>query len=78
MRVFRIAIPLAMVLLGAGLIVAGGEQADGAGVTIIGSGVLVWLAGALLRFSLRDNQERDAEQAARDYYRVHGRWPDED
>ena len=78
MTLFRIAIPLAIVLLGAGLTVAGGEQSHGAGVPIIGSGVLVWLAGALLRFSLRDNEERDAEQAARDYYRVHGRWPDEE
>ncbi|HEX8102978.1 MAG TPA: hypothetical protein VF533_10215 [Solirubrobacteraceae bacterium] len=78
MTAFRIGLPLAMVALGVALIVAGGSQADAAGVTIVGSAALVWLAGALLRSSVRDEAEREAEEAARQYYREHGRWPDEE
>lgn len=73
----RIGLPLAMVLIGVGLIVWGGEQADAAGITIIGSAALVSLANALLRFSMRESGDRDREEDARDYYREHGRWPDE-
>jgi drug/metabolite transporter (DMT)-like permease len=77
MSAFRIGLPLLMVLAGVALIVLRGENGDGAGVLIAGSGVLVALAGGMLRFSMRESEERDAEQAAREHYRQHGRWPDE-
>jgi hypothetical protein len=66
-----------MVVLGVVLVVAGGENASGAGIVVIGSAVLVLLAGALLRFSLGETKDRDAEQAAREHYLEHGHWPGE-
>lgn len=78
MTAFRIGLPAAMALLGLGLIVFGGDDAAGAGVVIAGSAALVALAGALLRFSMRESDDRDREQAARDHYAEHGRWPGED
>jgi hypothetical protein len=50
---------------------------DAAGITLIGVGALVWFANAMLRLSESSNRDRDAEEAARDYFSRHGRWPDE-
>ena len=66
-----------MVLVGLALIVFGGDSGSGAGVITIGSAALVALAGALARFSSGEMADRDREQAARDFYAEHGRWPDD-
>jgi len=44
----------------------------------VGSGLSVLLLNWLFRLGARGDEERDAEQAARDYLGVHGHWPDED
>jgi hypothetical protein len=73
----RIGLPVAMAFLGILLIVTGGDAADGAGVVIIGSAVLVFLLNALLRSSLKEEGDRAREQDARDFYARHGRWPED-
>ncbi len=78
MTIVRLGLPLLLVVVGVTLIVVGGEQADGAGVTIAGCAVIVWLLNLLFRFSERERGDRDREEAARDFYRQHGRWPDEE
>jgi hypothetical protein len=75
--VVRYGVPGGMVVLGVVLILTGGENATGAGIVLIGSAVLVVLAAALLRFSLGETKDRDSEQAAREHYLEHGRWPGE-
>jgi len=77
LTVVRIGIPAVMVLLGLGLIVFGGDSAVAAGVVIAGCAALVWLASALVRFSIGEQVDRDREQSARDFYAEHGRWPDD-
>ena len=44
----------------------------------VGSGLALLLLNGLFRFGARGDEERDAEQAARDYLTEHGHWPDED
>ena len=66
-----------MALAGLALILFGGDSASGAGIIFVGSAVLVALAGALVRFSTGETADRDREQAARDFYAEHGRWPDD-
>jgi len=73
----RFGVPLAMILAGVALLVTGGESADGAGVVIVGSGVVVFVLSALLRSSLAEEDDRAREQGARDFYSEHGHWPDE-
>lgn len=73
----RFGVPGAMVVLGVVLVIWGGENASGAGIVVIGSAALVVFAGALLRFSLGETEERDSEQAAREHYLAHGHWPGE-
>jgi hypothetical protein len=42
-----------------------------------GAGLSVLLLNALFRLGARGDRERDAEEAAREYFAQHGRWPDE-
>jgi hypothetical protein len=45
-------------------------------LTVIGSfAVVVWLISIIARGS--GEPDRRAEEAARDFYDLHGRWPDE-
>lgn len=77
MRLLRIGLPGLMVVAGIALIATGDDDAVGAGVTIAGSAVLVFLANALFRYSAGESRDRDREQAAREHYAEHGRWPED-
>jgi hypothetical protein len=46
-------------------------------VMATGAALSVLFLNWLFREGVRGDRERDAEQAARDYYAEHGRWPDE-
>ena len=43
----------------------------------VGSGLSILLLNALFRYGAKGDQERDDEQAAREYLGQHGRWPDD-
>ncbi len=43
----------------------------------VGSGLALLLLNALFRLGAKGDHERDAEEAAREYFGRHGRWPDE-
>lgn len=43
-----------------------------------GAALSVLFLNWLFRAGVRGDRERDSEEAARDYYAEHGRWPDED
>ena len=43
-----------------------------------GAALSVLFLNWLFREGVRGDRERDAEEAAREYYAEHGRWPDED
>ena len=43
----------------------------------VGSGLSILLLNWLFRYGAKGDQERDAEQAAREYFSAHGRWPDD-
>jgi hypothetical protein len=47
------------------------------GAAIIGAGLAVWLLNWFYRLSASAEDERDAEEHAREYFDEHGRWPDE-
>jgi hypothetical protein len=38
---------------------------------------MVWMLNWAFRLSIESNRERDVEEAAREYFDEHGRWPDE-
>jgi hypothetical protein len=43
----------------------------------VGSGLALLLLNVLFRYGAKGDEERDAEEAAREYFGKHGHWPDE-
>jgi hypothetical protein len=79
MRWVRVWLPVAIIAGGiVAIVAAGGTTAawEGGGA-IIGAGLAVWLLNFFFRVGVHGDRERDAEDAARDYYAEHGHWPDE-
>jgi hypothetical protein len=76
----RIWLPLVIALVGVVAIVVGGGRtslaATGVGLLIIA--LIVWMINWMFRLSVESNQDREREEAAREYFDIHGRWPDED
>jgi hypothetical protein len=73
----RYVVPGAIVLAGAIIMVFGSEVDLEGGADIISAGLAVYLANWLFRISTYDSDEREDEEAARAYLRVHGHWPDQ-
>jgi hypothetical protein len=73
----RYGVPVAIVLAGFLLmVVASSPSAVHGGLGIIGAGLAVGLLNVFYRLSVGD-RDRNDEDAARDYFDVHGHWPDE-
>jgi hypothetical protein len=79
MRFVRVWLPVAIVAGGLIAIVATGGTLSGVegGVAIIAAGMAVWMLNVIFRVGVAGERERDAEEAARDFYGEHGYWPDE-
>jgi hypothetical protein len=60
------------------LLVSDSQSATHGGMGIVGAGIAVFLLSFFYRVGASGEQERDAEDEARDYFDRHGRWPDED
>jgi hypothetical protein len=79
MRWIRVWLPVAIMVGGVVAIVASGGSEAGweGGVAIIAAGASVWLLNVIFRVGVQGERDRDAEDAARDFYAAHGYWPDE-
>jgi hypothetical protein len=79
MRWVRVWLPVAIMVAGVVAIVASGGSEAGweGGVAIIAAGASVWLLNIIFRVGVQGERDRDAEDAARDFYGEHGYWPDE-
>lgn len=75
----RIWLPVVVTLAGVVVMVVGGfdDIALEGGAGIIGAGLSIWLMNVMLRIGFNDGDDRDREDAARDFYGEHGHWPDE-
>ncbi len=75
----RIWLPLAIAVAGGVAIVIGhghtGTAAAGVGLVLVA--LTVWMINWMYRMSVDSNRERDREEAAREYFSEHGRWPNE-
>ena len=74
----RYGLPAVLVLAGfVALFVADdGIKWDGFAM-LVGAGLAVLLMNVLFRFGAKGDDERQAEDDAREYYSAHGHWPDE-
>ena len=76
-RIVRVWLPSAIALAGLVLLVAGDDVERGAGIVLIGSALMVVLANLFLRLGLSSERDREDDEAKRDYFAQHGRWPDD-
>lgn len=76
LRTIRYLLPAAVTLAGLVFMAMGGESNLEGGASIVGAGLAIYLINWLFRIGAMGDREREAEDAARDYFDVHGRWPD--
>ncbi len=75
----RVVLPVSIAVIGVAAIVLGHARTPmaGAGVVLVGVALVVWMLNWMFRMSVQSNRDRETEERAREYYDVHGRWPDE-
>jgi hypothetical protein len=77
--VTRVWVPVAIAVAGVvGIVIGHGKSAAaGAGVGLVIVALIVWMLNWMFRMSVESNRDREREEEAREYYTLHGRWPDE-
>jgi hypothetical protein len=74
----RYVLPAVLVVVGfVILFVADGDIRWEGWAMCVGSGLALFLLNVLFRYGAQGDKERDEEEAAREYFAKHGRWPDE-
>jgi hypothetical protein len=73
----RYVLPAIGVVAGLIVMALGGESDVEGGAGIVGASLAIYAMNWLYRASVDGDRERDQEEAARDFYTQHGRWPDE-
>jgi fructose-specific phosphotransferase system IIC component len=71
----RYVLPAVVTVAGVVVMAFGGETDLEGGASIVSAGLAIYFLNWLFRIGVTGDRERDAEQAARDYYKRHGRWP---
>ena len=79
LRAVRYWLPVALIVAGVlSLFVIDDSDRYEAFSMLVGSGLSVALLNVLFRYGSKGDEEREAEDAAREYYAQHGRWPDDE
>ena len=76
LRTVRYILPATVVLVGLVFMALGGETDLEGGAAVVSAGLAIYFLNWLFRAGASGDRERDAEDAARDYFGRHGRWPD--
>jgi len=76
LRTIRYILPAAVTIAGLVVMAIGSEIDLEGGASIVGAGLAIFLLNWLFRVGVAGDRERDAEDAAREYFDRHGRWPD--
>jgi len=72
----RYVLPAAVTVAGIAIMTVGSESALEGGASIVSAGLAIYFVNWLFRAGVSGDREREAEEAARDYFERHGRWPD--
>jgi hypothetical protein len=75
LRTIRYLLPAAVVIGGLVVMALGSENDLEGGAGIVSAGLAIYFLNWLFRLGASGERERDAEDAARDYFDRHGRWP---
>jgi hypothetical protein len=72
----RYVLPVAVTVAGIVVMAMGSETDLEGGAAIVSAGLAIFLVNWLFRAGVAGERDRDAEDAAREYFDRHGRWPD--
>jgi hypothetical protein len=75
MATVRYVLPAVVTLAGIVVMALGSQAEIEGGAAIFSAGVAIYLANWLVRLGANGERERDAEDAAREHFSRHGRWP---
>ncbi|HEY3946175.1 MAG TPA: hypothetical protein VGL78_13190 [Solirubrobacteraceae bacterium] len=75
LNTIRYVLPAAVVIGGLVVMALGSENDLEGGAGIVSAGLAIYFLNWLFRLGTAGERERDAEEAARDYFDRHGRWP---
>jgi hypothetical protein len=76
LRLVRYVLPAAVVIAGIVVMAMGSETDLEGGASIVSAGLAIYFINWLFRIGASGDRQRDAEDAARDYFDRHGHWPD--
>lgn len=76
MVVLRYVLPGVVVVAGIVVMALGGETDLEGGGGIVSAGLAIYFINWLFRMGASGDREREAEDAAREHFDRHGRWPD--
>lgn len=76
LAVIRYALPCAVVIAGLAVMALGSETELEGGASIVSAGLAIYFLNWLFRIGVAGDRQRELEDAARDYFDRHGRWPD--
>jgi hypothetical protein len=71
----RYVLPVAVTVCGLVFMALGGETDLEGGASLVSAGLAIYFLNWLYRIGVTGDRERDSEEAARDYFARHGRWP---
>ncbi|MGD1057311.1 MAG: hypothetical protein ABR992_07845 [Solirubrobacteraceae bacterium] len=71
----RYVLPAVVTLCGLVFMALGGETDLEGGASLVSAGLAIYFVNWLYRIGVQGDRERDTEEAARDYFARHGRWP---
>ncbi len=72
----RYILPLTVTIAGLAVMAMGSEIDLEGGASIVSAGLAIYFVNWLFRAGATSDREREREDAAREYYTRHGRWPD--
>ena len=75
LRGIRYVLPAVVTLCGAVIMAFGSETDLEGGASIVSAGLAIYFVNWLYRIGVTGDRERDSEEAAREYFSEHGRWP---
>lgn len=71
----RYVLPVVVTVCGVVIMAFGSETDLEGGASIVSAGLAIYFLNWLYRIGVTGDRERDTEEAARDYFSRHGRWP---